>query len=524
LSVNLSELNCSVKRHFLCGISFRLSNFYPCPCKNFLHLLVAFHKSHNERMIKPTLHTIAGLFLLPLSALAQMDPATVVFPTNLERPLTVIAPRDSINYPLSRDLIAAISIINKDKPASQQIKLRTFGWNYPASSVKEAGYEFIPAQSILDIKKENAKITFPWFSHSMEKVEPWFQDAFEFFYDSTGVGAVSFRMVKGGESFLTPEEKIRLAEILKIREQGTAPEHVIGQGFTEESEIGDRATARAAIAHTKFEVKLLGRESHQIGDHVLSGSSTVKGGDFEVLPKDVIVIGDHPSNVEELLKNTRYERNVIEFDSSLTMVQHVDEFISVVPANNACGFSLLSFDTNLGLATLKKETADQVQSLIPPQYQTSVPKGSEISNASLKALYRFAVRGDTKAQKLGKPLAEIQKRAANQLSPVLAKFKKDYARYNPACKDLPIISLPVLMNCGESSPLTYCQPMVPNPVNSVVLGKDILVPDPYLPSFRQEIRTRLEAIGLRVFFIDAGLFHGHAGAVHCATNVIRASR
>jgi hypothetical protein len=60
-----------------------------------------------------------------------------------------------------------------------------------------------------------------------------------------------------------------------------------------------------------------------------------------------------------------------------------------------------------------------------------------------------------------------------------------------------------------------------NAVNSLVLGKGVIAGEQPNDLFRDEIRRRFAAKGVRVEYIDARMFHFNGGTVHCSSNAIR---
>jgi protein-arginine deiminase len=70
--------------------------------------------------------------------------------------------------------------------------------------------------------------------------------------------------------------------------------------------------------------------------------------------------------------------------------------------------------------------------------------------------------------------------------------------------------------------------LVPSMVNLLVDGRTVVVPKPFGPRtaggdvFEQEVRRRLEAIGLVVRFVDEWeAYHCGGGEIHCGTNALR---
>ena len=64
--------------------------------------------------------------------------------------------------------------------------------------------------------------------------------------------------------------------------------------------------------------------------------------------------------------------------------------------------------------------------------------------------------------------------------------------------------------------------MIPNPVNCLVVGKQLFMPDPGFAAFRRGIAAALVPLGLTVHFMDIWEpYHTASGEVHCGTNALR---
>jgi hypothetical protein len=97
------------------------------------------------------------------------------------------------------------------------------------------------------------------------------------------------------------------------------------------------------------------------------------------------------------------------------------------------------------------------------------------------------------------------------------------ARVSPGCARLQVIRFPVLFECGGDYSIDSraCVPLVGTAVNMIVLGRDLIVPEPHFAPFRQYIRTVATAAGQRVFFVNADYYGRGGGGLHCATLVRR---
>jgi protein-arginine deiminase len=70
--------------------------------------------------------------------------------------------------------------------------------------------------------------------------------------------------------------------------------------------------------------------------------------------------------------------------------------------------------------------------------------------------------------------------------------------------------------------------VIPNMVNSLVVGKQVFAPDPLGPVighvdvFAEAFEAPLTAVGLEVHFVDVwDYYHSNAGEIHCGTNAVR---
>jgi protein-arginine deiminase len=96
--------------------------------------------------------------------------------------------------------------------------------------------------------------------------------------------------------------------------------------------------------------------------------------------------------------------------------------------------------------------------------------------------------------------------------------------------DVDIIEIPVLFNSlGKEFPGRFLTETT-NMVNSLLVGKTFIVPDPHGPLvdgkdvLLQAVKDRLEPIGCRVMAVDDFFpYHRYLGEVHCGTNATRRS-
>jgi hypothetical protein len=64
----------------------------------------------------------------------------------------------------------------------------------------------------------------------------------------------------------------------------------------------------------------------------------------------------------------------------------------------------------------------------------------------------------------------------------------------------------------------------PDPINSVLVGRTLLLPEPYNGAFAEELRKTLAARGIEARFLDSLKAHELSGNVHCSVQVLRSCR
>ncbi len=185
----------------------------------------------------------------------------------------------------------------------------------------------------------------------------------------------------------------------------------------------------------------------------------------------------------------------VELDVSWLTIGHADELINFVPTNNKCGFKLLYPSVDVAktiLQTLISEGHADVGVFVRKAERTTV-----------KILYdEIALSAETFK------IATALQRQKRELMSELGITEEDF------------IELPALFRDGL--------PVIPNPVNSLVIGHSIIVADPLGPTINGVDRIRdaiiqpLKAVGMDVRFIDIWEpYHVRSGEIHCATNTIR---
>ncbi len=464
--------------------------------------------------------------LFAYSAFGYDGSSSIRFFTNLDKPQTIIAARDSINYRLTNSLIEVLRDINANQPPQDQIQLITFGNNFTEEeyiqrndSLATSLLPRLPNTPFIDINTSNKLFKEPWFKHTETWIELWMQDALEFFTSSQGFGFLKFKDLFSTNQFLNLKDQQRLKEIDTELENEDLNQEQRDHLLTEASLILKKGTEKKVQAEDRLK-RLIG-----VTNVKLLENHSAEGGDFETLPANVIITSikeeDGLNGIKSWLKGSVYENRILNLDANWMDVGHVDELVSVAPASNSCGFSVISLDPELGLKLLKSSSNKPLEELIPTDYHMSSPPGNSILENFWDVHEQIVIQKDFSADYV-QSFLKIQKQAHDRIELALLDFQNKYSALNPSCKNIYIIRLPTLMLCEiDEDEISRCETVFPNPVNGIVLNKNILTPDPFLKEFRKEIQTRLSDAGLKNYFVDSGFYHGLMGEAHCATNVIR---
>lgn len=174
-------------------------------------------------------------------------------------------------------------------------------------------------------------------------------------------------------------------------------------------------------------------------------------------------------------------------DVSWLTIGHVDEVLNFVPAPNQKGWRVLLPCPDTAVALLDG-LAESQPVFMGKRGETTVGKLRQLA-------------GNAEQQRIRAALTATREQLRNELG--------------VASED--ILPLPALFDKGLA--------VIPNPVNCLVVEKQIFMPDPGFAAFRRGISTALVPLGLTVHFLDIWEpYHTASGEVHCGTNALRARK
>ena len=235
----------------------------------------------------------------------------------------------------------------------------------------------------------------------------------------------------------------------------------------------------------------------------LEVSPAVKG-----FPHGRLLTGDqkglrlHPE-VLRFLELQKIQWPPLFLDVSWLTIGHVDETINFVPAPDRQGFRVLIPSP----ASARRLLEDAARS---GQAHTAVFAGKS----------EFRQSSETTVAQL---LEECANSPENRSIDGFMKEAVRQIREGLSVEDADIIAVPCLFKDGLA--------VIPNMVNSLVLGRDLILPSPVGPViegedlFQKPMRSSLEPLGLRLHFVDIWEpYHVRSGEIHCGTNAIRRLR
>lgn len=304
--------------------------------------------------------------------------------------------------------------------------------------------------------------------------------------------------------------------------------------------------------------------------------TTLEGGDIEVLPNGVVLIGNllHPGLQSYLKDNLK--QKVLAVPADFVATGHVDEVFSIIPApkdkTNGCGYALSYIDPLYGLRLALDKELKHTQ----PSTRADLIKAISYftDGNGEKLIHRDQFQTIPKQFKKAKHLSIVEEpwgtvpNSAQWYVHRVLTIHEDVQRgiaqikesLKGSCDDLKTVGLPVLLTdfgAGESTfsdmPITdgmsqqqmsdvYKKAPVYlflSPINMLVVNQHLMMPvlaqmsdglweEDFTTSFqnpyRSVIKARLMALGIaesELHFINANAFVANGGSLHCGTATYR---
>jgi len=205
----------------------------------------------------------------------------------------------------------------------------------------------------------------------------------------------------------------------------------------------------------------------------------------------------HPA-VMKFLEAQAMQWPPIVVDVSWLMIGHVDEVVNFVPAKTKTGFKVL---------LPSPEAARKMLDVLLRQGFGEAVVFAETDEEMTAGELRETIAVSDENLVIDDTIARIREQLKTELNLENADF----------------VMVPALFQWGRA--------VIPNAVNSVVVNRHLLVPEPHGPQhngkdcFEEAIREALAACDVRVVFIDTwNAYHSAGGEIHCGTNTIRRLR
>jgi|GEM_PF-696008 len=298
------------------------------------------------------------------------------------------------------------------------------------------------------------------------------------------------------------------------------------------------------------------------------------GGNIEITPDDVLIIGNTSTNeLRDLLSKYGYKDRMAVVETDWLAVGHCDETLSVVPNDKAPeGFTIVKANPRLALQLIRKTPRSELEQISNADYRETLLKvhdylqkagedsasesktllssetdnNSTIENSKGNSFGAHLVKYLDNLDEEGRPTKGHLEIARNLMrtpsndknapdAKVVEFVKKNLAlavlidsNIKTICKKIDqvngktdtkhsILSFPVMYHPYYGKQIAY----VPGVVNQLILRKHLIIPDPQIKSFRDYIDKTAKVAGLSAHFLDDMYYHELAGEIHCGTNVFR---
>ena len=257
------------------------------------------------------------------------------------------------------------------------------------------------------------------------------------------------------------------------------------------------------------------------------------GGNIEVTPDDLLVIGDSSSDaIQTQFKTMGYEGKTIVLETNWLLVGHVDEYLSFLPnPDTPLGYTVVVADPQMALDLVNETPEAEFENQFKEMFNSAFKRASEFPGIlsqdkrgysdlarKVAAMYlgshgKPVTQSRYKSDTLLAANAEAAEIIERNLQSLITALK---ARYGEEL-EVPLVRVPILMgkNRGRFAALT------PGVANMVVLRDHLVVPDPLFKSFQTAVEDGFSAVGFKAHLIPNLTYHIGVGQLHCGTNTFR---
>jgi protein-arginine deiminase len=218
----------------------------------------------------------------------------------------------------------------------------------------------------------------------------------------------------------------------------------------------------------------------------------------------------HPE-VVSFLEGQEVQAPVLWLDTSWLIIGHVDETVSWVPSDVGNAFRMLLPSPRLALEILRKAEKAAPGCILNRGTRRDDSEKDEFCDAPVAAVLN------------DRTLIADQEFVQKRIDGVRRTLQAELG-----VTDADIIEVPVLFNSWPGRFAGRYGALTTNMVNSLLVGKTLVVPDPHGPLvdgtdvLLQAVKDRLEPLGCKVVAVDDFYpYHRYGGEVHCGTNATR---
>lgn len=247
------------------------------------------------------------------------------------------------------------------------------------------------------------------------------------------------------------------------------------------------------------------------------------GGNIESITDDLLLVGNTLSPDQRAILERELSQEVLDINVNWLKVGHVDELISVIPVANKkgkCPFDILYSSPGLALELIKKES--EKSELKPLRFRFDFGEKQSTFN-----LWECHTKGYSHpgCKAMISANTEYEKIVQSNIS----KIKQALVRKDKSCSSVNFVKVPVLFTASQSQQrygLKSDKAMTidPNPVNNVLIGNNIIIPQQGLRPLYQYTKSVLEKYQLNVTAVDGEYVHIFDGGLHCSMNMRRTCR
>ncbi len=271
---------------------------------------------------------------------------------------------------------------------------------------------------------------------------------------------------------------------------------------------------------------------HYVKPKAENGPCGNYGGNIEVTPDDVLVIGDTSTQkLRDFFAKVGYADRMSVLETEWLTVGHVDEYLSTLcTPESDLGYTIVKADPRMAMEQLKNIPQDQLKGRL---------------DGMVKSFYKFYSinaggyrQENSKVRKVFKTMGHLYEHL-NGAKNEWTDDSKDFAEFNEKCAqiidrnveamkaklrevngdiEINVVSFPTLfekMYGGKACAI------LPGVVNMVVLRDHLVIPDPLLKEYREHIAQQTSQLGYKAHFVPNGSYHFLQGQLHCGSNTFR---